>query len=312
MMATDAIDEAAAILRERAHGSVVPGGAIAPLTSYRLGGPAGVLLEAAGPDDLRALADAVARTGIDVLVVGRGSNMLVSDRGFPGIAVRLGAGFRWSRVEGAAVEAGAAMPLPALATLALDHGLAGLEFAVAIPASLGGAVRMNAGAHGAELADVLAEIEIFPLDGSGPATMRAGEAGFAYRTSALPPGSIVTAARMDLRPGERDAITARMVEAKDWRRATQPLNLPNGGSVFKNPPGDKAGRIVEEVCGKGMRVGGARISEVHANFIVAEPGARADHVYTLIRRIQRMVRDATGIELEPELKLMGTFEEVTE
>ena len=150
---SDGGDVAARILTERAHGHVERDGAIAPLTSYRLGGPADVLLDAAGVEDLEALAAAVKESGVPVLVVGRGSNMLVSDRGFDGVALRLGAGFRWSKASGTTIEAGGAMPLPAIATLAMHHDLAGFEFAVAIPASLGGAVRMNAGAHGHEIAE---------------------------------------------------------------------------------------------------------------------------------------------------------------
>lgn len=310
-MSPDAIERAVAILQARAHGKVSPGGSIGALTSYRLGGPAGVLLDAASDADLEALADALASTALPLLVIGRGSNMLVSDRGFDGIAVRLGGGFRWERVRDESIEAGAAFPLPSLATLAMQHDLTGVEFGVAIPASLGGAVRMNAGAHGHEIAEVLAEVTLYRLDERRSQTLPAAQAGFAYRTSHLPADSIVTAARLSLRAGDPASILSLMNEAKEWRRATQPLNLPNGGSVFKNPHGDHAARLVESVCGKALSVGGARISEVHANFIVAEPGARADHVYTLIRRIQAMVSDATGVVLEPELKLIGVFEEVT-
>ncbi|HJT36931.1 MAG TPA: UDP-N-acetylmuramate dehydrogenase, partial [Actinomycetota bacterium] len=285
-------------------------GSIAPMTSYRLGGPADVLFEAAGMEDLDALADAVKESGAPVLVVGRGSNMLVSDRGFDGIALRLGGGFRWSAASGTTIDAGGAIPLPAVATLAMHHELAGFEFAVAIPASLGGAVRMNAGAHGHEIAEVLSSIEVFVLGEGAARRIPSTEAGFSYRRSNLPSGSIVTAASLSLRKGALSEIVAAMNEAKEWRRRTQPLNLPNGGSVFKNPPGDHAARLIEQTCGKGMEVGGARISEVHANFIVAADGARADDVYSLLRKIQRMVREDTGIELEPELKLIGQFEEV--
>jgi UDP-N-acetylmuramate dehydrogenase len=236
--------------------------------------------------------------------------MLVSDRGFEGIAVRLGPGFRWSGASGNAIDAGAAMPLPAIATLAMHHRLAGFEFAVAIPASLGGAVRMNAGAHGHEIAEVLTSIDVFVIPDATTRRIDVADAGFSYRRSDLPAGSIVTAASIALRRGTTEEIVAGMNEAKEWRRRTQPLNLPNGGSVFKNPPGDHAARLVEAICGKGMQVGGARISEVHANFIVAADDARANDVYTLLRKIQRMVREDTGVELEPELKLIGEFEEV--
>lgn len=306
---SDAVAAATQILRSRAHGRVTPGAPIGPLTSYRIGGPAGVLLDAAGLDDLGALAAARAETGLDVLVVGRGSNMLVSDRGFDGIVVRLGAGFRWADAEGEDLRAGAAFPLPALASLALDHRLAGIEFAVAIPASLGGAVRMNAGAHGGEMSDVLADAEVYDLDAAVVATVPAADLGLTYRRSALTPLQIVTAARLRLQAGEEDAIWARMDEARRWRKATQPLNLPNGGSVFTNPPGDHAARLIEAAGCKGMRVGGARVSEVHANFIVAEAGATADEVYTLIRRVQRTIAEG-GVQLEEELRLVGTFEEV--
>lgn len=305
-----AIEVAAGILRERAHGPVVEGGAIAPLTSYRLGGPAGVLFEPATDADLDALADAVRASGLEVLIVGRGSNMLVSDRGFPGIAVRLGAGFRWSRRTDDGIEAGAAMPLPALATFAWHEQRSGLEFGVAIPASVGGAVKMNAGAHGTEISDVLAEASLFELSTGERRTLPMDSLGLSYRRSRLPRGAIVTAAAFTLQPGDPERIARAMDDARAWRREHQPLNLPNGGSVFKNPDGDAAGRLVELVCGTELRVGRARISEVHANFIVAERGARADEVYTLIRMIQRRVLEETGIELEPEIQLMGEFREV--
>jgi len=304
------VRRAAAVLAAGAHGPVTIDAPIGPMTSYRIGGPAGISLEVEGDDDLVALAAAVAETGLSVLVIGRGSNVLVSDRGFPGIVVRLGSGYRWHRVDGTVVEAGAAMPLPALATTAMDHALTGLEFGVAIPASVGGAVRMNAGAHGTEIKDVLASAEVFVLPEARRRTIPVEEAGFAYRSSRFPSGAVVVGARFALEPGDRQRIGARLHEVKEWRRANQPLSMPNGGSVFKNPPGDAAGRLVETICGKGMRVGGASVSDVHANFIVTDPRARADDVYTLIRRIQRRVLADAGVELEPELKLVGEFQEV--
>jgi UDP-N-acetylmuramate dehydrogenase len=304
------IDEVYEALAARAHGAVRRDAPLAPLTTYQLGGPAAVLLDASSTDDLRALADALRGHDVPLLFVGRGSNMLVSDRGFPGVAVRLGAGFRWSRVDGAHVGAGGGVPVPAIAMLAADNTLTGFEFAVAIPASLGGAVRMNAGAHGHSVSDVLADATVFDLNTGHEYVVAGSDLGFAYRASALPPRSIVTAATLALSPGEPDAIKAHMDEARTWRRETQPAGVPNAGSVFKNPPRDAAGRLVETVCGKGMRSGGARVSEVHANFIVTEPGATAGDVLGLIRRIQRMVREATGIDLETEVKLIGDFEEV--
>jgi UDP-N-acetylmuramate dehydrogenase len=305
-----AADRAAEVLLAHAHGRVERGTPLGPLTSYGLGGPASVFLEAAGDADLAALGSALAATGLPLVMVGRGSNMLISDRGFEGIAVRLGAGFRWTRVDGDLVAAGAAVPLPSLAVLAGQHALAGIEFAVAIPASVGGAVRMNAGAHGHSVGEVLSVAEVFRLGTGSRERIPAERLGFSYRSSDLAPDAVVVAASFGLRAGDEAEIREKLREAREWRRANQPLNLPNAGSVFKNPPGDAAGRLIERICGKGMAVGGARISEVHANFIVASADARADDVYTLIRRIQRRVRDEAGIELEPEVRLVGEFEEV--
>ncbi|MBI4728799.1 MAG: UDP-N-acetylmuramate dehydrogenase [Acidobacteria bacterium] len=297
------------ILVARGVGRVERGGRIAPWTSYQIGGPADVLVETESESDLEGVAEAARESGLDVLVLGRGSNVLVSDGGFRGIALRLGAGFRWSRRDGGALEAGAAAPLPALSGLALDEGLAGLEFAVSIPGSLGGAVRMNAGAHGRCMADVVEWAEVYSFDQAETVRFARDELAFDYRTARFPARSAVTAARLALEPGERGAIAERMREAREWRRRTQPLNSPNAGSVFKNPPGEFAARLVETVCGKGMSRGGARVSEVHANFIVAGAGARSSDVHALIRRIQRMVRRATGIDLQLELKLVGEFKE---
>jgi UDP-N-acetylmuramate dehydrogenase len=305
-----AVEQAFASLRAHAHGRVERDLPIGPMTSYGLGGPAAIFLDAATDADLHALAGARAETGLPIVMLGRGSNLLVSDRGFDGIAVRLGAGFRWTRVDGTTIGAGAGVPLPTVAVLSGQHALAGIEFAVAIPASVGGAVRMNAGAHGHEIAEVLAAVDVFDLDSARAETIPAELVGFRYRSSDLGEDSIVTGARFALSPGEPAEIQQHLREAREWRRANQPLNLPNAGSVFKNPPGDAAGRLIERVCGKGTSVGGARISEVHANFIVATAEARADDVYTLIRRIQRRVKDETGIELEPEVRLVGPFEEV--
>ena len=305
-----AVDRALEILRAGAHGRVEEGHAIGRLTSYGLGGDAAVFLEAEGDHDLIALARAVEESGLPFLMLGRGSNMLVSDRGFPGIAARLGGGFRWTRVDGTRLEAGAGVPLPGVAVLSGQHALTGLEFAVAIPASVGGAVRMNAGAHGHAVGEVLNSVDVFRIESASREQIPAAELGFSYRSTDLPPDAVVVGAGFGLTPGDGEEIKAKLREARDWRRANQPLNLPNAGSVFKNPPGEAAGRIIERVCGKGLTVRGARISEVHANFIVASPGARADDVYTLIRHIQRRVKEEAGVELELEVRLVGEFEEV--
>src|SRR2546422_4151723 len=211
---------------------------LAPLTSFRLGGPAALYLEPESDADLAAVAEALDSTGIPWTVIGKGSNLLVSDRGFSGLVIRLGKGFRWAARNGEELMAGGSMPVPALAGVALTHSLSGLEFGVAIPASLGGAVRMNAGAHAHSIEEVLHHIELYSIVDAGPLILPPAEAGFAYRRSALPQGSIVVGATVQLRPGEPDRIRAEMEAARSWRRATQPLAEPNCGSVFKNPSDD--------------------------------------------------------------------------
>jgi UDP-N-acetylmuramate dehydrogenase len=299
------VDAARRILRERAGERLRERYPLAPLTSFRLGGPAELFVEAESVDDLVAVALAVRETNLPFIVIGKGSNVLVSDRGFPGIVVRLGRAFRWAARDGHRLSAGGAMPLPALAGVALSHGLAGLEFGVAIPASLGGSVRMNAGAHGRSLDEVLDRIEVFELDGETTRDLPADHAGFRYRDSSLPERSVVLAATARLRPGDRTEIRRLMDEARAWRRATQPLAEPNCGSVFKNPPGDHAARLIEAVGGKDLAVGGARVSRKHANFIVAEAGATAGDVYRLMTALRDRVRERFGIELEPEVHLVG-------
>jgi UDP-N-acetylmuramate dehydrogenase len=200
------------------------------------------------------------------------------------------------------------MPLPALAGVALMHGLSGLEFGVAIPASLGGAVRMNAGAHGHEVAEVVRAIDVFELDIGTTRTVPVAEARFAYRSSGLPAQGVIIGASVALSPADPSTIRRHMDEARDWRRRTQPLAEPNCGSVFKNPPGDHAARLVEAAGGKGRSVGGASVSLKHANFIVAEQGALAADVVELVRSLQDLVAARFDIRLEPEVHLVGDFD----
>ena len=278
---------------------------MAPLTTFRIGGPAALYLEPNDVRDLEAAGEAIVRAEIPFAILGKGSNVLVADDGFPGLVLRLGHGFRWSAREGTRLVAGGAMPLPALAGVALRHGLEGLAFGVAIPASLGGAVRMNAGAHGGQMSDVIDTIEVFGLRTGAPTSIAAADAGFAYRRSALPPDAVVVAATVSLRPGDDADIRAAMDEARAWRRATQPLAEPNCGSVFTNPPGAHAAALIESAGLKGHAVGGAHVSTKHANFIIAGPGATAADVVTLIDEIRDRVAASTGIVLEPEVRSIG-------
>lgn len=298
------------ILRERCGARLRTGFAMASLTTFRIGGPAALYVEVASIEDLAAAGDAVRETHIPFVVLGKGSNVLVSDSGFDGLVLRLGRGFRWASSEGGELSAGASMPLPALSGVALAHGLTGLEWGVAIPASFGGAVRMNAGAHGGELATVLESIDLFDLALGLAVTVKAEEAGFGYRSSGLPSEGVITAARLHLTPGDPEAIRARMDEVREWRREHQPLAEPNCGSVFKNPPGGFAARLVDEAGLKGTSIGGATVSRKHANFIVTSEGARAADVVDLIRAVQERVAARTGVRLEPEVHLVGEFDRV--
>lgn len=293
------------LLRDRCGDRVRVGSPLGPLTTLRVGGPAALFLEPSSEQDLVAASEAMRETGVAVLVLGKGSNVLVADEGFDGLVVRLGGGFRWTGRDGDRVSAGASMPLPALAGVALSHGLSGIEWGVAIPASFGGAVRMNAGAHGGEMADVVETIDVFDLLDGGARCLGAAEARFIYRDSALPDHTVVTAATLRLRPAEPERIRARMDEVREWRRANQPLAEPNCGSVFKNPPGDFAARLIDEAGLKGMTVGGASVSMKHANFVVTSAGARAADVVELIRDVRRIVEERSGVRLEPEVRLVG-------
>jgi UDP-N-acetylmuramate dehydrogenase len=304
------LEAAAAELAARCPGRLARDRPLAPLTTFRLGGPAAVFLRAESLDDLAALAQVLRTAPVPLLIVGRGSNMLVADAGWPGIVLHLGERFRRVEVEGNELEAGAATPLPSLAARSARASLGGIAFAVAIPGTVGGGVRMNAGAHGGELADLLVWADVFHLTGDQAGTavrMKPDELGFGYRRSALPAGAVVTGARFALTPGSEAAVRAEIDEARRWRRDNQPVNQPNCGSVFANPPEMAAGRVVELLGMKGEAHGGARVSEVHANFIVAAGGATAADVLVLIRRAMRRARDELGVTLRTEVQLVGDF-----
>jgi UDP-N-acetylmuramate dehydrogenase len=306
---SEQLARAEAIMREAAGERVRTGFPMAPLTTFRIGGPAAVYLEPESEEDLAAVALALAETDLPFVVVGKGSNLLVADRGFPGIVLRLGRGFRWAARDGDRITAGAAMPLPALSGVALHHGLAGLEFAIAIPATLGGGVRMNAGAHRHSMADVIERVDVYDLGSHSRRSLPAAGLAFSYRRSGLPADVVVTGAVVRLTPAPIEEIRGAMDEAREWRRRTQPLAEPNCGSVFKNPEGDHAARLIEEAGLKGLRVGGASVSQKHANFIVTDPGARAADVMALIGEIRGRVAAASGVTLEPEVHLIGAFDD---
>jgi UDP-N-acetylmuramate dehydrogenase len=305
---TDGLATAERILREHAGDRLRTEFPLAPLTTFRLGGPAALYLEPQDESDFAAVGRALRETAIPWVVIGKGSNILVADGGFAGLVIRLGRGFRWAARDLYRVRGGGAMPLPALSNVALAHGLSGLEFGVAIPATVGGAVRMNAGAHGHSMDEVVESLEVVVLPEVQRSTMPAEAAGFRYRHSSLPKGSVVVGTTVKLVPGEPPKIRALMDEARAWRRATQPLAEPNCGSVFTNPEGDHAARLVQAAGAKGLTVGGAKVSEKHANFIVAGPGATAEDVRRLIADVRERIVDRFGVALETEVKFVGNFE----
>jgi UDP-N-acetylmuramate dehydrogenase len=284
--------------------------ALGPLTTFGIGGTANAFVEVADTDALRVVMCALAGTSEDdvpLLVVGRGSNLLVSDAGFPGVVLRLGKGFGHMSRDGHVVTAGGAVTMPQLASWSAKQGLAGLEFAAAIPASVGGSVRMNAGAHGDEVADRLVSADLL-LPGSGELVSKdAQQLDLSYRHSALPPRSVVVAASWRLQPDDPAVIRDRLEVHRRYRRETQPLRARSCGSTFTNPSGDSAGRLIEATGLKGLRIGGARVSEKHANFIVVDSGTRATDVLAVIAEVRRRVMTTTGVQLEPEVRAVGDF-----
>lgn len=300
------VDAAVALLGGLARRSVP----LAPLTTYRVGGPAALFVEARHAGDLARVAGAVAATGVDVLVVGKGSNLLVADAGFVGVVVLLGEAFAAVDVDvdAATVRAGAAAFLPRVARASVTAGLTGFEWAVGVPGSIGGAVRMNAGGHGSDMAACVAEATIVDLSGGAGGgaerTVRAADLALAYRSSNVAPHHVVTSATLALAPGDAAAGKATITEIVAWRRAHQPGGH-NAGSVFTNPPGDSAGRLVDAAGAKGLRVGTAEVSPKHANFIQSDDGGSADDVAALMAEVRRRVAAHAGVDLHAETRMVG-------
>ncbi len=294
------LDHAAEVLGKRAQRNRP----IGPLTTYRVGGDAALFVEVGSDDDLEAVVEALRGTQLPVLVLGRGSNLLVRDAGFEGIAVHLGDEFAWVDVESTTVRAGGAASLPVVARRAAAAGLTGIEWAVGVPGSVGGAVRMNAGGHGSGTSDVLLWARLVDLRQGSEWEAAASELDFAYRRSCVGADRVVTEACFGLERGDRRRSGAEIGEIVRWRRENQPGGQ-NAGSVFMNPPGDSAGRLVEAAGLKGHRVGSAEVSTKHANFFQADPGGSADDVVALIEEVRELVLERTGVDLELEVRIVG-------
>jgi UDP-N-acetylmuramate dehydrogenase len=281
---------------------------LGPMTTYRVGGCAALFVRITDRTQLEVVADAAAASGLPVLVVGRGSNLLVADAGFPGIAIGLTDLDATVDIDlqEAVVTASAGVALPVLARKTAAVGLAGFEWAVGVPGSIGGAVRMNAGGHGSDMAASLVEATIFDLAEGRARLVAAEQLGLGFRSSALGPHDVVLDATLRLQHGDADASARLISEIVAWRRANQPGGQ-NAGSVFVNPvPGEvSAGALVDAAGLRGHRLGTATVSDKHANFIQADDGGLADDVLALMAHVRARVEETSGFRLRSEIRLVG-------
>jgi UDP-N-acetylmuramate dehydrogenase len=295
------LDKVAKRLGRRAQGEVP----IGPLTTYRVGGAADLFVAVETDDDLAAVMDAVRDAGpVPVLVIGKGSNLLVADAGFRGLALVLGEAFSQIAIDGATVTAGGGASLPVVARRTASAGLTGFEWAVGVPGSIGGAVRMNAGGHGSDMAAVLRRVRVADLRRGEDGWVAAGDLDLRYRHSAVTADQVVLEAELALARGDAAQAEATIADIVRWRRENQPGGQ-NAGSVFTNPERDSAGRLIDEAGCKGLRVGSAEVSAKHANFFIADNDGRAADVHALMLEVRDRVATATGVVLVPETRLVG-------
>jgi UDP-N-acetylmuramate dehydrogenase len=288
-----------------ATGLVREGVPLGPLTTYKAGGPARLFAEVESIEDLMSLVDSGLTREHPLLVLGRGSNLLVADDGFDGLVVHLGLGFAAIEVSEDRVEAGGAAPLPRVARTAVEAGVLGLEFFVGVPGSVGGAVRQNAGCFDVETTDRLITARILDLaDGtireSGPSQL-----DLSYRHSNVSADDVILSARFQGEKGPEEDGKRLMREITRWRKENQPGGTLNAGSVFKNPPGMAAGDLIDRLGLKGMAIGSVSVSEKHANFFVAGPDATSAQIRELVERVKDTVLERSGTMLEPEIQFVG-------
>lgn len=301
---------AAALARLRAEiaGEVRSGEPMARHTTYRVGGPAAIYCVLETVHDVVTALRVLDEEDVPWAVVGKGSNLLVADSGYDGAVLVLGREFKRHVIEDETLRAGSASVLAHLVQDAFGLGLSGLEWAVGIPGTLGGALAMNAGTPEGWIGQIVDTVTLF-VPGLGLTLVHGRDVVWDYRRSGLAGRGIILEATLKVTEGEPERIRAEMERNLKRRKATQPMRLPCAGSVFVNPPGDSAGRLIE-ACGlKGMRLGGACVSTVHANFIVNEGGASAADVVGLIRKVRMTVKDGCGVDLRPEIRFLGEFEE---
>jgi UDP-N-acetylmuramate dehydrogenase len=283
---------------------------LAPMTTFRIGGPAEVLVQpqtAIAAADLWRLADA---HGVPVTILGGGTNVLISDHGLPGIVVDLSGGFSYlhehPRTDGTSIwEVGAGCGTSKVVRRALVRGLRGPEVLAGVPGSIGGALIMNAGGHEGEIKSIVRRVLI--VDQGELRWLSRDEVGFTYRASKFPPRSVVLGAELELTPGDAAALKSFVKTSQVRRKSTQPLDLPNAGSIFKNPEGQFAGKLIQEAGCKGWKEGGAEVSKKHANFIVNRGGATAHEVALLAKRVRARVLEHAGVTLQLEVRFLGQF-----
>ncbi len=293
-------------LRERFGARVRCAMPLAELTSFRIGGPADLFVAVEDETELMHAKAAAFRAGAACFCLGAGTNLLVSDRGIRGLVVTLGDGFGKIKIDDTKVVAGAAAAFGALVQAVVDRGLQGLEFGEGIPGTVGGGLVMNAGAFGGEIAKVVTLVHGVTEAGEAIALTR-DEVKFAYRRTELPAHFVITRVDFELARGDRAQLMARVAELKARRASRQPGGVPNAGSIFKNPPGNFAGKLLEGAGLKGTRLGGAAFSDQHANFIVNLGGAQAAEVRALIDMARNKVKEQSGVWLEPEVRLVGDW-----
>jgi UDP-N-acetylmuramate dehydrogenase len=295
-------------LRAEVSGEVRAREPMARHTTYRVGGPAAIFCVLDAVHDVVSALRILEEEEVDWAVVGKGSNLLVADAGYEGAVLVLGREFKRHVIEGQTLRTGSAVVLAHLVQDAFGLGLSGLEWAVGIPGTLGGALAMNAGTPEGWIGQIVDTVTLF-APGLGLTLVHGRDVVWDYRRSGLAGRGIILEATLRVAEGEPERIRAEMERNLGRRKATQPMQLPCAGSVFVNPPGDSAGRMIE-ACGlKGLRLGGACVSSVHANFIVNEGGATAADVIGLIRKVRATVKDGCGVELRPEIRFLGSFEE---
>lgn len=279
---------------------------LGPLTTYKSGGPASLFTDLQTRGELDMLISSGIVSEYEILVLGRGSNLVVADSGFPGLVIRLGGEFTMIDIDGSQVIAGSAVPLPRLARATVEKGLTGLEFYVGIPGSVGGAVRQNAGCFGVETKDRLLSAEIVNVRTGESRSATPDALGHAYRKSSIAADELVTSARfVTLTDGSVEDSKAELLRITRWRKANQPGGTLNAGSVFKNPKHISAGELIDTLGLKGVSVGAVSVSKKHANFFVADPSATSSEILELMELVKSQVFELSGTMLEPEIQFVG-------